>query len=262
MISIDGSQGEGGGQILRSALALSLVTGKPFTVSRIRAARKRPGLQPQHLMSVMAAARVGNAQVAGAALGSQSLEFRPGVVTGGQFEFPLRTAGSSSLVLQTILPPLMIAAQPSQVTVTGGTYNPLAPPFDFLSQTFAPQLARLGPQMSLTLDRPGFYPRGGGRVRAAISPARRLASYELLERGEMKAARIRALVAGLNVQIAERECRSIEKLSGFSATCFAAVELDPRCGPGNVVLIELEFERVTEVISACGERGVAAETVA
>lgn len=262
MIAIDGSRGEGGGQILRSALALSLITGVPFTISRIRATRKRPGLQPQHLMCVTAATRLGQAQAIGAALDSQRLEFRPGAVVGGHYEFPLRTAGSSSLVLQTVLPPLLMAGEPSHVSVTGGTYNPLAPPTDFLQQTFLPQIRQLGPQVTLTLERPGFYPRGGGRVAAEIQPARRLARFELVERGELKACRVRALVAGLDRPIAKRECQTVEKLSGLSAASCEIVELSARFGPGNVVLIELEFEQITEVISACGERGLAAESVA
>src|SRR5262245_24380479 len=138
MLKIDGSVGEGGGQILRTSLALSALTGQPFTIEKIRANRKKPGLMRQHLTAVRAAARVCNAQVEGDALSSLALTFRPGPVVPGAYELAIGTAGSATLVLQTVLPALLTAPSPSRLTIEGGTHNPLAPPFDFLERSFLP----------------------------------------------------------------------------------------------------------------------------
>src|SRR5512136_2571133 len=179
MITIDGSQGEGGGQILRTSLALSLVTGQPFRMERIRAKRQKPGLLKQHLTAVEAAKTVGCAEVTGAALGSQTLEFKPGPVTPGNYRFAVGTAGSATLVLQTVLPPLLVASGPSTLTLEGGTHNPFAPPFDFLARCFAPVVERMGPRIELKLHRPGFFPAGGGQFEAQITPVNRLKPIDL-----------------------------------------------------------------------------------
>jgi RNA 3'-terminal phosphate cyclase (ATP) len=172
MISLDGSQGEGGGQILRSALALSLCTGVPFRIDNIRAGRPRPGLMRQHLTAVLAATQVGNAETTGAAVGSRSLTFTPGKPRAGDYTFSVGTAGSATLVLQTVLPALVSADGPSQLVIEGGTHNPASPPFDFLDRTFLPLLARMGPRVHAKLERSGFYPAGGGRIRVSIAPSR------------------------------------------------------------------------------------------
>src|SRR5678815_3778633 len=157
VITIDGSEGEGGGQILRTSLALSLVTGQPFRMERIRAKRQKPGLLRQHLTAVEAAKTVGCAEVVGAEMNSQNLEFRPGQVTPGNYRFAVGTAGSATLVLQTVLPSLLTASGPSTLTLEGGTHNPLAPPFDFLARSFMPLIHRMGPSVELELRSPGFY---------------------------------------------------------------------------------------------------------
>src|SRR5437667_12542095 len=162
MIAINGSEGEGGGQILRTSLALSLVTGQPFRMERIRAKRPKPGLLRQSLAAVEAAKIVGCAEVEGAAMNSQMLEFRPGPVTPGNYRFAVGTAGSATLVLQTVLPSLLSASGRSTLTLEGGTHNPLAPPFNFLSRSFIPVIQRMGPRLELELRSPGFYPAGGG----------------------------------------------------------------------------------------------------
>src|SRR6185295_18962730 len=158
MLKLDGSVGEGGGQILRTALALSALTGQPFQIDRIRAQRRKPGLMRQHLTAVRAAAEVCQATVAGDSLGSMALSFVPGAVKAGSYSFAVGTAGSATLVLQTVLPPLLVAAGPSTLTIEGGTHNPLAPPFDFLERSFLPLVARMGPQFEARLERWGFYP--------------------------------------------------------------------------------------------------------
>src|SRR5688572_7099138 len=164
MIRIDGSVGEGGGQILRTALSLSLATGTPFQIENIRAGRKNAGLLRQHLTAVLAAAEIGSAETAGASLGSTALTFTPKSVRGGEFRFAVGTAGSATLVFQTILPALLLAGTPSRVEIEGGTHNMAAPPFDFLKRTFLPVLRRMGANISLELKRYGFYPAGGGRL--------------------------------------------------------------------------------------------------
>ncbi len=179
LIHLDGSQGEGGGQILRSALALSVITGRPFRISRIRARRPKPGLMRQHLACVGAAARIGSATVDGAALNSQELTFRPGAVVAGAHEFKIASAGSTMLLLQTILPPLLLAHGPSEVVLEGGTHNPFAPPFPFIERAFLPLLRRIGFDVEAALERAGFYPNGGGRCRVAIRPAQELKALRL-----------------------------------------------------------------------------------
>jgi RNA 3'-terminal phosphate cyclase (ATP) len=261
MLEIDGSQGEGGGQIIRSSLALSLLTATPVRLTNIRAKRSNAGLARQHLVAVQAAAEVGRAEVRGAALGSSTLWFAPQAVQPGEYHFRIGTAGSASLVLQTILPPLLLAAGRSMVTIEGGTHNPLAPPADFLIRTYAPCIRQLGPDVQIELERYGFFPGGGGRLRVQVTPTEKLAGWELLSRGPLVKKRVRALVANLPKTIAERECREIRRLSGWDQNCFQVEEVTAS-GCGNVVLIELEFEQVTEVFAGFGKRGVPAERVA
>jgi RNA 3'-terminal phosphate cyclase (ATP) len=260
-IFIDGSVGEGGGQILRSALALSLVTGKPFRMERIRAGRKKPGLQRQHLTAVRAAAEVGRATVEGATLGSRRLRFVPGRVQPGRYHFPVGTAGSTTLVVQTVLPALALAPGPSSLAVEGGTHNKSAPPYEFLAQAFLPLLLRIGLHAEASLVRPGFYPAGGGRFTVEVGPAtpgRRLA---LLHRGPPVRRAVRALVSRLPRHIAEREVRTALDALDWPPECGSVEEVEAH-GPGNVVLIEIECEQVGEVFAGFGERGVPAETVA
>src|SRR5205823_10639717 len=171
LLLIDGSHGEGGGQIIRTSAALSLVTGKPFHVIHARANRAKPGLRQQHLTAVRAAAAIGSATVEGAKVGSTEFTFSPGKVTPGDYLFNVGTAGSATLVLQTVLPPLMIASGPSVLRFEGGTHNVHAPPYDFLERTFIPLVRRMGPQILIELGRYGFYPPGGGRFDVFIDPA-------------------------------------------------------------------------------------------
>jgi RNA 3'-terminal phosphate cyclase (ATP) len=264
ILTIDGSLGEGGGQVLRSSLAMSLVTGRPFVIENIRAGRKKPGLMRQHLTAVNAATEVSHADVAGAAIGSSRLEFRPGKVESGNYTFSVGTAGSATLVLQTVLPSLMLAEGESNLTLEGGTHNPFAPPLDFLAKSYLPLVNRMGPKVSIdpTSIRPGFYPAGGGRFDVCIEPARQLGRLEIIERGEIRARRVTALVANLPKHIGERECRIIAKKTGWSEGSFTVEMVGNSRGPGNVVLIELESENLTEVFTGFGQIGVRAEAVA
>ncbi len=262
MLTLDGSAGEGGGQILRSALALSLLTGTPFRIEKIRAGRAKPGLLRQHLTAVQAAARIGAAQVEGAELGSRALTLRPGAVTPGEYHFAIGSAGSACLVVQTVLPPLLLAKGASVLIVEGGTHNPAAPSWDYLARVFFPLLERMGARIRTTLERHGFYPAGGGRLRVEIDPVPALAPLELLKRGEIAARSARALVAHLPGNIGARELRVVnEKLSGFKHRC-EVMQLNDSAGPGNALLIELVCEHVTELFAGYGERGVRSEEVA
>ncbi len=262
MITIDGSFGEGGGQIVRSSLALSMVTGKPVTINNVRARRDKPGLKRQHLTAVQAAARVCDAVVQGDSLGSTELVFEPGPVKPGEYQFRIGTAGSTTLVLQTILPALWMAGAPSSVRLEGGTHNPFAPPFDFLRNAYLPLAARMGLAAHLQLQRPGFYPAGGGKIEVRIEPSRHLPDFELLERGKLMDRKVRALVAHLPKHIGERECDTFVRRSGWEKRCAQVEEIEDSSGPGNVILIELRYQHVTEVFIGHGEKRVTAEKVA
>lgn len=261
-IVIDGSQGEGGGQVLRTSLALSLATGTAFRIENIRAKRDKPGLLRQHLTAVQAATAVGDAAVEGAALGSSSVTFVPRALRAGDYRFSIGTAGSTMLVLQTILLPLVIAAGPSKVVIEGGTHNPAAPPFEFLDRAFVPLLRRMGAQIELTLVRPGFYPAGGGEIRVSIAPSRHLVPLEIESRGETVRQRVRAVVANLPYSIAQREVQAAAEELGWDEECREAHTLTGSAGPGNAVSITIESRNLTEVFTSFGARGVRAEQVA
>lgn len=262
MIKIDGSMGEGGGQVLRTSLALSLVTGEPFVAEKIRAGRKKPGLLRQHLTAVRAASAVGKAKADGAEMGSQKLHFKPRGVHSGEYHFAVGTAGSAVLVLQAILPALMTADGVSRVILEGGTHNPFAPPFPFLEHAFLPVLKRIGPDVRLTLERPGFYPAGGGRFVADIHPARSLRRITLNERGEIQSQKAIATVAKLSPDVAKRELAALQRKLSLPDEALVVEVSETSRGPGNVLTLEVESESVTELFSAFGERGVLAERVA
>lgn len=262
MIRIDGSAGEGGGQILRTSLSLSAVTGRPFRVDNIRARRERPGLLRQHLTAVLAAAEICSARLEGAALGSTELTFTPGKVRAGEYKFSVGTAGSGTLVFQTVLPALMAASEPSRVVIEGGTHNPAAPPFDFLANAFLPLLEGMGPRVSLRFERFGFYPAGGGRFEARIDPVAVLQPIELGDRGDITLRRVTAVVANLPRHIAQREVETAGKMLNWGPEHWRVQETKNSAGPGNIVMIEIGTGAVTEVFSAFGEFAVAAEKVA
>jgi RNA 3'-terminal phosphate cyclase (ATP) len=261
-IEIDGSFGEGGGQILRTALSLSLVTGKPFRIEKIRAGRKKPGLLRQHLTAVLAAAEVGAATVEGATLGSQSITFRPGLVQPGEYHFAVGTAGSGTLVFQTLLPALMLAAGPSRLTIEGGTHNDMAPPYHFLERAFVPLIERMGPRVALQFKRFGFYPAGGGSFTAEITPVQKLAPLRIEGRGEITKRKVHAIVANLPRHIGQREVESASALLNWGPETSWVESTRESTGPGNVVMIEIGTDEVTEIFTEFGKVGVSAETVA
>lgn len=261
-IEIDGSFGEGGGQILRTSLALSLITGKAFHLRNIRARRPKPGLQPQHLMSVRAAATVGQANLRGASKDSCDLLFEPGTVKSGAYRFDIGTAGATGLVLHTVYLPLALRGTgPSELTLTGGTHVKTSPTFHFLDATWRRYLALIGLSVDLRLVRPGFYPRGGGCIEATIQPARQLRGVRLLERGPVRVAAV-AAVAGLQTGIAERMARRLaHRLGHHGVETETSVEMWDG-GPGAVLITSLDTTPAPTVFVALGERGKPAERVA
>lgn len=300
-VLIDGAEGEGGGQILRSAVSLSAITGRRLRIIHIRKNRPKPGLAKQHLTSVAAAAKVCNASLQGCEIGSVDLEFIPGAITPGDYAFDVGTAGSTTLVLQTVLPLLLQDKHSSSVTIKGGTHNTLAPPFEFIRDSYLPALRSLRHDVSVELQRHGFYPAGGGCIAARVTRALESTSsaaagqatkFSLLDRGELRLCAGSALVSNLPKHIAERELTVLKssaalcsagllcgsKAAGASVPALASesgatVDLSAIAsaagvmavaanGPGNVVQCTLAYNNVVEVCTGYGEKGKSAEAVA
>lgn len=264
MIEIDGRMGEGGGQVVRSALALALGTGRPLHMTRIRGGRDRPGLRPQHFAAVRAAAEISSAAVEGAELGSGEILFRPGEVEAGDYVFATGTAGSAVLVAQTVLPPLLAAGGEGSLVFEGGTHNPFAPPFEFFDLAYLGTLRKLGAEVEARLGRPGFYPAGGGRFRVKTSSRPLSEPLELIERGPERGRRARAIVSALPRHIAERELSILHAMLEMRPDALDVVTVpeEESAGPGNAVMAILEFAQTTEVFTGFGERGTPAEEVA
>ncbi|MES2320545.1 MAG: RNA 3'-terminal phosphate cyclase [Pseudomonadota bacterium] len=262
MIELDGATGEGGGQILRSALTLSMITGQPFRITNIRANRLKPGLMRQHLMAVQAAAHISDATITHAQVGSTELTFAPQKVKSGNYEFAIGTAGSCTLVLQTLLLALAHADEPSTVRITGGTHNPMAPTVQFLQRAYCRALAAMDVTVDISLVRSGFYPAGGGIVIASVEPCARMKQIALMEPGVRRSGYAEAIVAGIPGSVGERELEAVGAGMGWGEPQLLMRGLPGEQGPGNAVLITLEHEHVTEVFSAIGEKSVRSEVVA
>ena len=263
MLQIDASFGEGGGQLVRSAVALAAITGKPIALSRIRARRTPSGLAPQHMAAVRAAATLCNARVEGVELRSTALEFVPGALTGGSHRFDVGTAGSICLVLQALLP-IMIAAQAeATVTVTGGTDVRAAPPVDYLQFVLLPVLRRMGARIRLDVLRRGYYPRGGGIVRAQVLPCR-LQPVALGRRGALAAIKGCAHVANLPEHIAIRMRDAAASVLGERrnpAIDCAVLKDDQATGRGGAVVLWAECEDAALGAGRVAELGVPAEAL-
>ncbi len=262
MLTIDGAQGEGGGQILRSSLSLSLLTGIGFRIENIRGRRKKPGLLRQHLTAVRAAATISGATIEGAELRSRAFTFRPGQVQAGDYEFAVGSAGSSNLVFQTILPALALADQPSLIHVRGGTHNPFSPPFDFLERTLFPLLKKMGVAIEATLHQPGFYPAGGGHAEFRVVPTPKLRPLSLLERGPIRSCAIRAIVSALAPAIGHREILYLAGELGWDRKVGKLDMPTNSRGPGNALIAEVQSDQVTEIFTGFGEPGVSARQIA
>lgn len=260
-ILIDGSHGEGGGQILRSALSLSIATGRPFRMVNIRANRAKPGLMRQHLTALRAAAEISLARVSGDELGSREINFSPGAARAGDYHFKIGSAGGVMLVLQAVLPPLLRLRERSTVIVEGGTHNSAAPPFEFFDRSLLPVLRQCGARVEARLERHGFFPAGGGRVVVEVEPAEAMRPLVLREHGPRLGLKATVILAQLPRDIAARELAVLAERLGLSQDdCFESRPTDT-LSPGNVIILEIRHERVTEIVSAIGEHGVASEVI-
>jgi RNA 3'-terminal phosphate cyclase (ATP) len=238
-----------------------MLTGKPVTIDNMRARRDRTGLMRQHLTAVKAATEISCAEVSGAGIGSSRLDFRPGRVKAGQYQFDVGSAGSTTLVLQTVLPPLLLADARSELVLEGGTHNPGAPIFEFLQKAYLPLINRMGPHVEVHLERHGFYPAGGGRLVVTIEPLPVLRGFHLLERGAIIDKKVVAIIANLAGHIASREVGRILESLEWEAFSGSERRVDAH-GPGNAVWAEIHSEHITELFQSFGRLGVPAEAVA
>jgi len=261
MIEIDGSIGEGGGQILRTSISLSAVTGQAMRITNIRAGRPNPGLSPQHVTSIEAVAQLCDADVDGLFAGSKEIVFRPGLLTGGEFDFDVGTAGSISLVIQSCLIPAVLSKARVAMTVKGGTDVKWSPPIDFMKMVHLPILARFGPACDLSLVSRGFYPEGGGEVRAEVSPTAKLLPVELGARGKVLGIEGIAYAQNLPDHVISRMKHSaLKKLLDFREV---VIDADLRKGhsTGAGIVLAARCENTIIAESALGARGIRSETL-
>ncbi len=261
MLHIDGSQGEGGGQILRTALTMAMVTGIDIKIDKIRAGRKKPGLMRQHLACVKAAQTVSEAWVGAAKVGSTEITFKPRTIKAGDYHFAVGTAGSTLLIFQTVLPALALAEGRSRLSFEGGTHNFFAPSYDFIRLAYLPLLRKMGVEVDTKLIRHGFYPQGGGQWQAVIEPTGNIGDLNLLNRGELQSKE--AVISSANIpgHVAIRELGEISRHCKWSEDTLRAERVECM-GSGNIVSMRLHHEHCSEVIESVGRIGVSAERVA
>jgi RNA 3'-terminal phosphate cyclase (ATP) len=267
VLRIDGSYGEGGGQILRTSLALSCLLNRPFEIINIRKDRKKPGLQPQHLTAVKAAAAISNASCEGAALSSTELKFDPGPLINGDYVFDVSekqgSAGSTSLILQTILLPLLFAQRPSSVSIIGGTHVPWSPTFHYLQFVFLPLLSRLGVNIDLNIEKWGWYPIGKGMITARVTPAKEIIPIGIVDRGKLQRVSGISAISNLPRDIGVRQrTRAIKLLEERGVAAEIEIISAPSIGKGTLVYFSAEFENITTGFDALGAFGKRAEEVA
>ncbi len=271
-VTIDGSYGEGGGQILRSSLALSALTGKPLRIFNIRAGRKNPGLRPQHLTAVRAVATICDAKVDGAKVNSTELNFEPTNLRGRSFVVDVSadqpSAGSGTLVFQTVFPALLFAEQPSPVRIIRcGTHVPFSPPYNYIARVFLPMVRKMGVNGELRLIKAGWFPRGGGELEASVQPINQpLKPINLTEREKLKRIWVFSAISNLKHSIAVRQAnQAVNRLLGMGfRQSDIEVEISelPSPSTGTIVFVCAEFENVIAGFSALGELGKPAEKVA
>ena len=265
MITIDGSYLEGGGQILRTSIALSAITGKPCSIVNIRKGRPNPGLQPQHLKCLEAAARICNAKTRGLTLGSEEIEFTPGKITGGNFSIETGTAGSVTLIMQALMPICFFADRQSTLDITGGTDVEWSPSIHYFNNVFLRSLEPLGMKSGeaydLSIEKYGFYPRGGGKVRLRIRPFTKFNRLELTSRGKLKKYDIVSMTSDdlKKSCISERQIEGAEKLLGSQGK--REVLYPNTLSTGSSFLVVANFERCKVGVGVLGKKGKKAELV-
>jgi RNA 3'-terminal phosphate cyclase (ATP) len=268
VLVLDASYGEGGGQILRAALSLAVVLRRPLTLTRIRARRRKPGLQPQHLVVVRALAALSDAEVRGDKLDSTEVRFTPRTLRAGDHRFDIGairgSAGSVSLLLQAVLPPLLLADGSSRLRVVGGTHVPWSPPVHYLTSVFLPALREIGPRVGLTLERFGWYPRGRGEIVVEIDPCHGYSGIRWVEPPARPAVAGVSVVSRLPGEIARRQRRrALDRLAARGLAADIEVVEDARAlDPGTCLILSVSGPGAHGGSSALGRRGVRAESVA
>ena len=265
LIQIDGSYGEGGGQILRTALALSAILRKPFTLFHIRSKRKNPGLQAQHLAAVEALAQITGAQTEGVRFGSQRITFIPKETVPGEYQFEVKTAGSVTLLLQAIFLPLCFAKRSSYVTLIGGTHVQWSPPFHYFSEIFLGVLEGAGVSATAAIKKWGFFPKGGGRIQLKINPIQELTAISLVDRGSLRKIRGISAISNLPRHVADRQKeRALERIRRELRMTGEITILDNVHSnePGSFLFLLAEYQRVVAGFSSLGLKGKPAEKVA
>ena len=260
MIELDGQAG--GGQLLRTALALSLCTGEAFAMTGIRARRERPGLLRQHLTAVEAARAVGDAVIEGATTGSTGLRFSPNGVRAGDHRWTIGTAGSTTLVLQTVLPALWMHGMAARLTIEGGTHNPQAPTADFIDEAFLPLMARMGLEGDFRMGGHGFYPAGGGSIVFDLRASAKPFPLHLPHRGDILERHARAILSAIPLGVGQRELEVARRRLGLGEDEVSVRQVRPPIGPGNAFSIRLRAEHSTAVFTGFGIKRVSAEHVA
>ncbi len=265
LTDIDGSYGEGGGQILRTALALSAILKKPFSIHHIRSKRKNPGLQAQHLEAVEALAQITEAQTEGVKFGSQKITFFPQKILPGNYQFEVKTAGSTLLLFQAIFFPLSMAQRPSSVILVGGTHVPWSPPFQYLAEVLLPTLEPMGISVNAAIEKWGFYPRGGGKIQMTIHPVHELKPIHLTDRGSLKRIRGLSTLSNLPRHVAVRQkdqaMKRIQKELNMDAEINILYDALSN-GPGSFLFLLAEYEKTIAGFSSLGQKGKPAEKVA
>ena len=260
-IEIDGGIGEGGGQILRTSIVLSAITKTPLRIFNIRIKRRNPGLGIQHVKAVEAISKICSGKIGGVFKGSKEIWFEPGPIKGGNYVFDTGTAASATLIFQVLFLPLSLCKEKSTVRIIGGTHNPMAPPFEFLSKAYISLLNKIGFKGNLTISRMGFYPKGGGIIQGEIEPVDSLQRLELTEKGRLKKLKAISIISSLPKHIAEREINVSKKILG-NITETEIIEEKKPIGPGNAFILIAECENITEVFTCIGKIGLRAEKVA
>ncbi len=260
-LEIDGSQGEGGGQVLRTALSLSACSGRAIHIRHIRSGRKKPGLMRQHLACVRAAAEICDAEVKGATLGSKNVQFVPGTIKAGEYRFSVGSAGSSTLIFQTVLPLLMLAGKPSSLVLEGGTHNPLAPSYDFIREAFLPVMQRIGVNCRTEIERYGFYPVGGGQWSVKIDPQTEFRRIDLKQRGDLERGEAVCIDAGLPGHVTQREMKRLQSKLNWPSDWIRSLRVNA-LGAGNVVSLRSYYTHICEIVDCIGTVGISAERVA